>query len=58
MLFEIAKPVETVKILGKTAILSYRILDFMQKHYSVATFVHINLPKKNQFFLEISVSQH
>ena len=25
------------------------ILDFVHKHYSVATFVHINLPKKPIF---------
>ena len=45
MLSEIAMSVEIVIILRKTA----KILDFMQKHYSVATFVHINLPKSYSF---------
>ena len=47
MLFEIeaAKSVEMVMILRRTTIL-LKILDFMQKHYSVATFVHVNLQKK------------
>ena len=39
MLFEIAKSVEIVKILGKTA-LYLKILGFIRKHYSVATVVH------------------
>ena len=43
MLFEI------VLILGKQ-LFYLKILDFMQKHYSVVTFVHINLPKKPIFF--------
>ena len=45
MLFEIAKSVEIVKISGKQLFYP-TILDFMEKHYSVATFVCINLPKK------------
>ena len=49
MLFETAKSVEIVIILGKTAIYP-KIVDFIQKHYSVATFVHINLPKSQYFY--------
>ena len=30
-----------------------KILDFMQKHYSVATFVHINLPPKPIFSINL-----
>ena len=48
MLFETAKSVEIVIILGKHYIKNIKIfypkiLDFMHKHYSVATFVPINL---------------
>ena len=53
MLFKIAKAVEIVIILGKIAILQ-KILDFMQMQYTVATFVHINVPRK-PFFLYFSV---
>ena len=49
MLFEIAKSVEIVIILEKTDIFTPKILDFMQKDYSLATFVHINLPKSQVF---------
>ena len=48
MLFEIVKSVEIIIILGKTAIYP-KILHFKKKHYSVDTFVHINLPKKPFF---------
>ena len=51
MLFETAKSVEIVIILAKQLFYP-KILEFMQKHYSVATFVHIILPQ-NQFFLSI-----
>ena len=59
MVFEIAKSVEIVKILGKNSYFSNpKILDFMQKHYSVATFVHMKLPKrfakKAIFFFELA----
>ena len=40
ILFEIAKSVERVIILGKK-LLYPEILDFTQEHYFVATFVHI-----------------
>ena len=46
MLFETAKSVKIVIFL-----LYPKIVDFMQKHYSVATFVHINLAKKSIFSL-------
>ena len=36
-------------ILGKKLFYP-KIVDFMQKHYPVATFVHINLPKKPIFY--------
>ena len=49
MLFEIAKSDDIVIILGKTAIFYHKIFDFMQKHYSIATFVHTKLPQ-SQFF--------
>ena len=44
MLIEIAKSVinKVVVILGKQLFYP-KILDFIQKHYSVATFAHINL---------------
>ena len=42
MLLEIAKSVVIVIILGKTAFYP-RIVDFIQKHYPVATFIRINL---------------
>ena len=42
VLFEIAKSIAILIILGNAA-----LVDFMQNHYSVATFVHINLPKAN-----------
>ena len=50
MLFEIAKSVEIVIMLGKTAIFP-KIVDFIQKHHFVATFVHINLPKSPFFYI-------
>ena len=50
MLFEIAKSVEIVIILGKQLFYP-KIVDFLQKHYSVATFFHINLPEKVNFFI-------
>ena len=49
MLFEIDKSVEIVIILEKNRYFYPKILDFMQKDYSLATFVHINLPKKPSF---------
>ena len=49
MLFEIAKSVETVITLGRIQLFYPKIVVFMQKHYSVATFVQINLPKKPIF---------
>ena len=45
MLFEMAMSVEIVKILEKQQFYP-KILDFMQEHHSVATLVHVNLPKK------------
>ena len=45
ILFETAKSVEIVIILGKQLFYP-KVLDFMQKHYSVATFVHKYLPEK------------
>ena len=50
MLFEIAKSIETVIILGKTVMLPKNSW-FHVKDYSVATFVHINLPKTPFSFL-------
>ena len=44
MLFEIAESVEIQLFYPK-------ILDFTPKHYSVVTFVHINLPIKPTFLL-------
>ena len=54
VLFEVARSVEIVTILGKTGIL-LKILNFIQKHYSVATFVCKNLPKM-PFFLYYSIN--
>ena len=48
VLFEIVKSVEMVIILEKQ-LFYHKIVDFMQKHYSVTTFVHINL-QKSPFF--------
>ena len=45
MLFETVKPVEIVIMFGKTALFYPKNVDSMQMHYSVATFVHINLLK-------------
>ena len=46
MLFKMAKSVEIIITLSKTSFFTPTILDYMQKHYSVATFVNINLPKR------------
>ena len=48
-LFETAKSAEILINLGKQLFYP-KILDFMEKHYSVPAFVYINLPKKH-FFL-------
>ena len=55
MLLKIAKSVKIVIILRKTAILP-KLLDFVQKHYSVFTFAHINLPKKGFFYKLVRLS--
>ena len=49
MLFEIAKSYEIVMIFGEKQLIYPKIANFMQKHYSIATFVHTNLPKKAFF---------
>ena len=54
-MFEMAKSVEIVIVLGKKQLFYPKILDFTQIHYSVATFVQINLPQKPIFFPEINV---
>ena len=53
MLFEIAKSVEIVIILEKQLFYP-KILDFMKKHCSVATFVDINLSKKPMFSYKLA----
>ena len=53
MLFEIAKAIEIVIILGKKLFYP-KMFYFMQKHDSVATFVHINLPKKSIVFYKLA----
>ena len=52
MLFEIAKSVKIVITLGRQLFYP-KTVDLMQKHYSVATLVHINLPK-SQFFYKLA----
>ena len=46
MLFKTSKSVKIVIKLGKKQLFYPKILDFMQKQCTVATFVQINLPKK------------
>ena len=57
ILFEIVKSLEIVIILGKTAILPPKILNFMQKHYSVATFV-TKICQKPIFLQKLAQFQH
>ena len=50
MLLEIAKSVVIVRISEKKQVFYPKIFDFIQKLYSVAAFVHTNLPKRPIFY--------